>query len=152
MLDLVGNPKDRFSHNEAHLTCVRSCFSLVCLICCFPSTVNSPVILTTLFPGKLPRGRLTELSAHSFPNKHVIQNNFAPLIFFLFCSKTEDCGHLNEAVLTSIKNLCFRAKIFTTVNPSFTTIKVEFEGVLNSLLHRHNGIMTLTNKNSYSPF
>ena len=50
--------------------------------------------------------------------------------FFIFAQKI-DCGYI-EAVLTSTDNICFRAKLkkmYSPVNPSFTTIKVGCKGV-----------------------
>ena len=49
-------------------------------------------------------------------------------IFSLFCSKHKLC--VIEGVLTSIHNLCFRAKIvYTSVNASFTLLhKSGFRG------------------------
>ena len=52
---------------------------------------------------------------------------------FLIFAQNSDCGYTLEAVLTSIHNLCFRAKVRKNVypcKPQFYYIKVGCKGVL----------------------
>ena len=94
MSDLVVNPEDRFSHNEARIDVTASAskgevhnirfpleWLFCCLICCFTFTVNSRGHFrtvsnpTTLFLGKPPRHSLPVISIHSFAtNKQQLLN------------------------------------------------------------------------------
>ena len=82
MSDLVGNPEDLFSHNEAHILSFTY-FSL--------HYANMLMQYGVVFKAEIRRQFLD--------SKNVI-----------FCSKHRYGVNLIEAVLTSTHNLCFRAK------------------------------------------
>ena len=125
MSDLVGNPEDRFSQNEAQINW-HTCCRLVQQVLYGINNPNDPISCANIALNTLQK-HADEIYCNFFT---AVKNDNYQMkncdVFLIFAKNS-------KAVLASTPNLCFRAKIrkimYTPVNRSFYYIKVGCKGV-----------------------